>query len=123
MSIEKLDRKDWHPYFDSIARLWPGMQAEIDVQSLKIGAHVESEFAPLIGIVYDQKSEILEVALEGWDHTIPNVAEIWIDHDGIMLKSIKVVDTDGTEQVVKLRHPQSLPAPQAAPGSSPGMPR
>ncbi|RJG20525.1 DUF5335 family protein [Massilia cavernae] len=109
MSIEKLDKQAWHAYFDAVSKRLPGMQAEIDVQSLKIGAQVESQFAPLIGIVYDQKSQILEVVLEGWDHTVPDVAEIWIDHDGVVLKSVKVVDNAGVEQIIRLRSPLALP--------------
>jgi hypothetical protein len=118
MSIDKLDRQAWHAYFDSVSRGLSGRQAEIDVQSLAIGAQVEADFAPLTGIVFDHKSDILEIILEGWDHTIPNVAEVWIDHDGVVLNSIKVVDTEGTEQIIKLRDPLMLPAPHMAAGAA-----
>lgn len=114
MAIERLDRHSWHTYFDAVSKVLEGKQAEIEVNSLSIGAQIEQEYAPLLGIVYDHKSEVLEVILEGLDHTIPNVSEIYIDHDGVNLKSVQVIDQDGVQQIIKLRDPVLLPAPQVA---------
>lgn len=128
MSIEKLDRNSWATYFDSMSKVLTGKQAEIDVESLALGAQVESRFAPLNGITYDHKSEMLEIMLERWEHNIPHVNEIWIDHDGVSLNSIRVVDADGVEQIIKLRDPLMLPDPHLAasanrPGPGAGAPR
>lgn len=127
MSIEKLDRNSWATYFDSMSKVLTGKQAEIDVESLALGAQVESRFAPLNGITYDHKSEMLEIMLERWEHNIPHVNEIWIDHDGVSLNSIRVVDADGVEQIIKLRDPLMLPDPHLAasanrPGPGAGAP-
>ena len=127
MSIEKLDKASWGTYFDSMSKVLTGKQAEIDVESLSLGAQVESRFAPLNGITYDHKSEMLEIMLERWEHNIPHVTEIWVDHDGVSLNSIRVVDSDGLEQIIKLRDPLMLPDPQLAananrPGPGAGAP-
>lgn len=114
MSIEKLDRASWATYFDSMSKVLTGKQAEIDVESLSLGVQVESRYAPLNGITYDHRSEMLEIMLERWEHNIPHVSEIWVDHDGVSLNSIKVVDTDGLEQIIKLRDPLMLPDPHLA---------
>ena len=116
MSIEKLDRESWAAYFDSMSKVLTGKQAEIDVESLSLGVQVESRYAPLHGITYDHRSEMLEIMLERWEHNIPHVGEIWVDQDGISLNSIRVVDTDGVEQIIKLRDPLMLPDPQLAAG-------
>lgn len=128
MSTEKLDKAAWHTYFDSVSKMLTGKQAEIDVESLALGAQIESRFAPLQGIVYDHKSEMLEIMLERWEHNIPHVKEIWVDHDGLNLNSIRVVDDDGVEQIIKLRDPLMLPDPHLAagagrPGPGAGAPR
>lgn len=130
MSIEKLDKASWASYFDSMSKVLIGKQAEIDVESLALGAQVESRYAPLNGITYDHKSEMLEIMLESWEHNIPHVQDIWIDHDGVSLNSIKVVDTDGVEQIIKLRDALMLPDPhlgasasRSGPGSGAGAPR
>ena len=118
MSIEKLDRTSWATYFDSMSKVLTGKQAEIDVESLSLGVQVESRYAPLNGITYDHRSEMLEIMLERWEHNIPHVSEIWVDHDGVSLNSIKVVDTDGLEQIIKLRDPLMLPDPHLAAGAN-----
>lgn len=114
MSTEKLDKTAWHAYFDAVSKVLPGKQAEIEVEALRLGTQIESRFAPLIGIVYDPRSEQLEVILEGWEHNISNVAEIWIDHDGVNLNSVEVLDTDGVQQIIRLRDPLMLPDPHLA---------
>lgn len=114
MTTEKLDRSAWKGYFDAMSRVLPGKQAEIEVDSLRIGAQLEAEFAPLLGIVYDHQNGILEVILEGLDHLIPNVREVYVDHDGVNLNSVLVTDTDGVQQIIRLRDPAMLPAPPAS---------
>jgi hypothetical protein len=114
MTTDRLDRSVWQGYFDAVSKILSGKQAEIEVNSLRIGAQLEAEFAPLLGIRYDSKSEILEVLLEGWDHTIANVRDVVVDHDGVNLNSVSVTDADGVQQVIRLRDPAMLPAPPAA---------
>ena len=111
MTTERLEKDAWPGYFNAISKILPGQQAEIEVNSLRIGAQLEADYAPLLGIVYDRKSEVLEVLLEGLDHTIPHVREIYIDHDGVKLNSVAVTDDEGVQQIIRLRDPVALPAP------------
>lgn len=111
MTTERLDRSAWPGYFDAISKILPGQQAEIEVNSLRIGAQLEAEYTALLGIVYDRKNDLLEVVLEGLDHTIPHVREIFIEHDGVRLKSVAVTDDDGVQQIIRLRDPLALPPP------------
>lgn len=111
MTIEKLEKNGWHAYFDALSKILEGKVAQIDVNALDIGAQIEADFTPLLGIVYDPRNEILEVLVEGLDHTIANVREIFVDHDGMNLNSVSVTDADGVQQIIRLRDPLMLPAP------------
>lgn len=115
MAIEKLEKSNWHGYFDALSNVLSGKEAEIDVNSLDIGAQIEAQYSPLLGIVYDHRNDILEILLDGWDHTIPNVREIYVDHDGVSLKSLSVIDADGVQQIIRLRDPAMLPSPPSRP--------
>lgn len=110
MATEKLEKGSWHAYFDGLSKVLEGKEAQIEVNALDIGAQVEAEFTPLLGIVYDPRNEILEVLVDGLDHTIANVREIYVDHDGINLNSVAVLDADGVQQIIRLRDPVMLPS-------------
>jgi len=112
MTVRKLDKKEWQPFFDRLSKIMEGKQAEIEVASLSLGDQVEAEWPPLLGVAYDPKDDILEVALEGIDHLIPKPREIYVDGGPIELSAFEVIDADGIKQIVKLRDPLMLPAPQ-----------
>jgi Family of unknown function (DUF5335) len=59
-----------------------GKRAEIEIASLQLDDEIEAEWLPLIGITYDPKDDIIEVALEGVDHVINKPREVWVDKDG-----------------------------------------
>jgi hypothetical protein len=112
MTARKLDKKQWKPFFDDISKVLGAKQAEIEVLSLDLGDQVEAEWLPLLGLTYDPKNDVLDVELEGLDHMIPKPREIYVEDGGVGLASLAVVDAEGARQIVKLRDPVALPAPQ-----------
>ena len=111
MTVRKLDKANWHGFFDFISKLLEGKQVEIEVVSLALGDQVEAEWLPLLGLVYDPKDDLVEVALDGIDHMIPKPREIYVDEGLGGLMSIEIVDVEDTKQIIKLRDPLMLPAP------------
>jgi hypothetical protein len=109
MAITKLEKPAWHPYFDNVSKILDGKEAEVEIASLNIGDQIEAEWLPLLGLVYDPKSDIVEVLMEGLDHLIHKPSEIYIDHDAVRLVSVEVIDGDGVRQIIKLRDPLMLP--------------
>jgi uncharacterized protein DUF5335 len=115
MINRKLDKKEWNPLLDFLSKhLLQGQKAEIEVASLDLGVQIEAEWLPLIGLVYDPKDDIVEVALEGVDHIIRHPREIYFAEDAGRFISLDIVDDKGAHQIVKLRDPFMLPAPKAA---------
>jgi hypothetical protein len=112
MTVRKLEKADWHPFFDHLSKLLTGRRAEIEVASLRLGNQVEAEWLPLLGLVYDQKEDVVEVALEGLDHLIRTPREIYIEEVEGLVSSIAAVDADGTHQIIRLKEPLMLPPPQ-----------
>ncbi|MFC5513340.1 DUF5335 domain-containing protein, partial [Massilia jejuensis] len=113
MTISKLEKAAWGPYFDHVSKTLVGKQAEIEVASLAIGAQLEAQWLPFLGIVYDHKNDLVEVLLEGLDHLIRQPAEIFIDEGPAGLVSLKIDRADGIQEIVRLRDPLMLPAPGA----------
>jgi hypothetical protein len=109
--VRKLEKSDWRTYFDFLSKGLTGMRAEIEVASLELGDQIEAEWLPLIGITYDPKDDIMEVALEGVSHLIPNPREVYVDEEGLVLSRVKVIDGTGANQIIILKNPLMLPAP------------
>jgi hypothetical protein len=111
MAARTLDRSEWHGFFDSLSRTVAGKQADIHVESLALGSQVAAKWLPLLGITYDQKDDLLEIALEGVDHMIARPQQIVAEIGADGLQSIEVLGGDQVRQVVRLRAPLILPAP------------
>ena len=114
MSTRKLPKTEWQTYFDRVSKGLEGKLAEIEVASLALGDQVEARWLPLLGIVYDPKSDIVEIALEGLDHMIPKPRDIAVQEGPTGLASLEVTDEDGVMQIVKLRDPLLLPPPSGS---------
>ena len=70
MPIQKLERQNGVPFFDYLSRMLAGSQVEIDAGPLALGGRVLADWVPLIGVVYDPKDDLVEVALEGLHYLI-----------------------------------------------------
>ena len=112
MTTEKLDKQRWRPFLEHMSKMLEGKRAEIEVASLKMGDQIAAEWLPLLGISYDPKGDLIEVALDGVDHLISHPREIYVENGGPTLNSLEIVDAEGTRQIVQLREPLMLPAPQ-----------
>jgi Family of unknown function (DUF5335) len=111
MTMRKLGKPEWRPFLDFVSKLLEAKEAEIEVSSLDLGDQLQAEWLPLIGITYDPKDDIVEVALEGLDHMIHRPREIYLEDGGATLGSIEIVDADGVKQIIKLKDRLLLPAP------------
>lgn len=112
MSATEIDRSIWAPFLDSITKGLTGMQAEIEVLSLDLGGQIDASGAQLIGITYDRKNDLIEVALVDFDHMIRSPRQVFVDYAvGGILAAIEIVDADDNRQIVKLKTPLALPIP------------
>ena len=114
MAVQKLDKSEWGAFFNRVAKGLVGKRAEIEIASLALGDQIEAEWLPILGIVYDPKTDIVEVALEGLDHMIHHPAEIYVDIGGGELANVEVIDDAGVGHIIKLRDPLMLPSPSVA---------
>lgn len=110
MSIRKIDKPEWPAFCDAVSKSLSGKRAEIEVESLALGSQIEAESLPLIGIAYDSKSDMMEIALDGLDHMINRPRELFADFGPGGLTTLEVVDGDDVHQIIKLRDPLMLPS-------------
>ena len=86
-----------------------GERAEVEIAGLKSGGRIEARWVPLIGITYEPKGDVLEIALERLDHFIHEPRNMVVTDSPEGLESMEVVDFEGSKQVVKLMKPLRYP--------------
>jgi len=108
----KLEKTEWQSYLERVSKELTGKRAEIEVASAKLGDQIEAEWVALMGVVYDPKSDIVEVVLDGLDHMISKPQELYAEEDAGRLTSLEVVDAAGVHQIVRFKDPLMLSAPK-----------
>ena len=108
---QKIDKSGWHVTLDGLSKSLSGKRAEIEIAALSLGDQIAAEWLPVIGIAYDPKDDIVEVALEGLDHIISRPHELHFRLEGGLVSALEIIDADGIRHIVKFREPLMLPAP------------
>ena len=114
MAAEQIERARWGAFLDTLTEILVGKQAEIEVAALDLGDQIEAEWAPLIGISYDRKDDLVEIALDELDHLIRAPRSIFVDQDPGGIVAIEITDGDGRQHIARFKDPLALPAPQSA---------
>jgi hypothetical protein len=117
MPAEQIERTRWTAFLDTLTTTLIGKEAEVEVAALDLGDQIEAEWVPLIGITYDEKDDLVEVALEQLDHLIRSPRAIYVDEGVGGIVAIAIDDSDGRRHIVKLKDPLALPPPSVAASS------
>jgi Family of unknown function (DUF5335) len=102
-------QSEWRGFFDRMSKGLLGKWAEIEVASLELGDQIIAEWIPLLGITYDSRDDLLDVALDRANHLIRRPREIVVEETPAGLASVAVVDEEGVRQIVRLKEPLMLP--------------
>jgi len=109
MASRALPKLEWKAYFDHLSKNLIGERAEVKIAGLASGNHIEARWVPLLGITYESKGDLLEIALERLDHLIHRPRNIIVTESPAGLESMEIVDSEGRKQVVKLMKPLRYP--------------
>lgn len=108
MTTRILPEMEWQGYCDRISKGLLGKQAQIEVTGLMFGDQMATKWLPMLGITYDRKGDLVEIALEGFDHLIHEPREIAINDGPEGLIAMEIVGADQRRQIVKLKEPLML---------------
>jgi hypothetical protein len=110
---EKLDKSIWKPYLDHVSKtIATGKQVLIEVASLALGDQIQAQWVPMLGIVYDLKNDLVELALDDLDHLIHGPREIYADTGPAGLQSLEIIDRNDLHHIVLFKLPLLLPPPE-----------
>ncbi len=101
---KKLDEEEWRSALDSMSKTLTGKPASIEI------AATAADSLTLLGVTFDRNDDIIDVAMEGFDHMIRRPREVYLDQRDGKLAAIEVVDAAGVRHIVKLKNPDVPPA-------------
>src|SRR5258705_9056933 len=104
-TLVQVPQREWREFFDRMSTGLLGKWAEIEVASLDLGDQIVAEWIPLLGITYDSREDLLDVALDRANHLIRHPREILVENTEAGLSVVAVFDEDGARQVVRLKEP------------------
>ena len=105
VSMRVLARAQWRRYCDRISKAVAGRRVELDVASLDLGDKVEARWLPLVGVVFDARGDVLEIALDGIGHSILSPREVLLEETDRGLVAIEIVGADDTVETLRFREP------------------
>ena len=108
MSTRALTRAEWRSYCDRVSRAVQGGRAELDVASLELGDRVEARWLPLLGVVFDARRDVFEIALDGVGHSIVSPREIVVEETQRGLVALEIVAADDSVEILRFREPLLL---------------
>jgi hypothetical protein len=106
--MRALARAEWRRYCDRVSKALAGRRVELDVTSLDLGDRVEARWLPLLGIVFDARGDVLEIALDGIGHSILAPRELLLEETERGLVAIEIVAADDTVETLRMREPLVL---------------
>ena len=102
---------EWQPLLDRLSKTLIGKRAEVEIAALQIGDQVAAEWLPLLGITYDPKDDLIDVALDGLDHMINHPRELDLVQQNGQWSAVQIVDAEGKRHIIRLKEPLMLPPP------------
>lgn len=112
MATQEIAKEHLKDYFDHFSMIMPTELVEIEVAGLDLGDQIEAEWAPMTGISYDPKDDIVVVELEDGkvQHTIRSPQEVVVDEGDEGIRSISIKCGEGHLHVLRLKEPRALPS-------------
>lgn len=108
MATRALARAEWRRYCDRVSKEVAGRRVELDIASLELGDHVEARWLPLLGVVFDVRGDVLEIALEGVGHSIVSPRAIHLEETERGLVGLEIVGADETVETLRFKEPLRL---------------
>lgn len=107
-----IDKADWARYCERLSEVLETNKAEIEVASLELGNQIEAGWLTFLGISYDEKDDVIDIALEGVDHIIEHPKQLRADENFAGLLTLEIRDGGGTQHLLRLKDALALPRPQ-----------
>jgi len=109
MQTREIEKDNWQGFFDQISGTLQGKLIQIEIDSLELGAQIEADKLSLNGLTYDSKDDAFVISSDQIEHVIRSPQQIFVADGAQGMNSLKIRAADGTEQIINVAEPLSLP--------------
>jgi hypothetical protein len=110
-TLRNVPKPEWPSFLGTVSKALLGKRAEVEVAGLDLGDQIVAEWIPIIGVTYDGKDDLVDVALDSGSHLIRQPRQMAVQETSSGVERIAVIDADGTEHTVRFKTPLLLAAP------------
>ncbi len=118
-TTRNIERDQWIKFLDDFTRENRGVHARLEILGPEVGAQIEAEDRPLVGVSADTKAGEHNVSIsfgssanDHFEHGIQNVAAIRLrTAGGESGPTLEVVSRDGMRAVLELSRPDAFALP------------
>ena len=103
-----IPKAEWRTFFDAMSSMLTGKRVQIEAASLELGDQIVAEWLPLLGVTYDSRDDLFDVALGEYNHLIRRPRQVLVQEGPHGVETIAVVAEDGVQQVLRLKDPLML---------------
>jgi hypothetical protein len=107
MNLRSIRRSAWSSYFNFISQALAGQSVEVEIAGPEIGDQIVGEWALLVGLSYDERSNVLFVYTPDRDLAISAPVDV-VAEQGLRTSWISVRDASGTVRTLAFRQPLLL---------------
>lgn len=109
MSDIKIDRADWKAICDRLStHIDTASKGKIEVAASGMSDQVEADWAPLLGVTYDERENTFEFAMDGVDHFIDSPKDLIVQGSMSHVKALVVTTNDMEGHRMKFKEPIDL---------------
>jgi hypothetical protein len=109
LETREIARGEWKPYFDDFSRNLDPVLATVEVAGRDVGAQIEAERLILTGISYDDRDDIVVIALdaegglsEEVEHMVSQPQTIYVADGEDGTTTFDIDDAEGHKTLVRL---------------------
>jgi hypothetical protein len=114
-TTREIPREEWRQYFDDFSSRLATTVASIEVTGAEIGAQVEAERGLLRGVTYDDRDDIVVIALdsegdapEELERTVSEPQKIYVEEENASTV-LDIEDSEGNKTLVRMEPAAQLP--------------
>lgn len=113
MRLQKVDKLQWRNLCDQMSSAATDERPQVEIASPDEGVQWQSHWQSISRVEYDSHDDSIEFLLDDAERVVLHPHELYVDYGNSGLECVGIVNDELAWQIILLRDPLRLPAPDA----------